>query len=161
MNKTISTNILLFFLSLVFLGACSGTRKYFKAGEKLEQQGLIDEAADFYLQALQRKNTNTNARIKLKQTGQKYVDFLSSEFFRNFNLDQTEASLESFEKLKRFTSSAGALGVDLNYPSEYENDYRTAIEKYCIKNYTLGTGFLKLKKYYYVFGKIKHVQYHI
>jgi len=134
-------------LSIAFLGACSGTRKYFKAGEKLESQGLIDEAAEFYLEALQRKNTNTDARIKLKQTGQKYVSYLSSEFFRNYNLDQTEASLESFEKLKSFTSRAGALGVDLNYPTEYENDYKAAIEKYCIKNYALGLGLLKLKKY--------------
>ena len=147
MNKTISINILLLFLSFVFLGACSGSRKYFKAGEKLENQGLIDEAAEFYLEALQRKSTNTDARIKLKQTGQKYVSYLSSEFFRNYNLDQTEASLESFEKLKSFTTRAGALGVDLNYPSEYENDYKIAIDKYCVKNYTIGTGLLKLKKY--------------
>ena len=147
MNKIISINSLLVLFSIVFLGACSGSRKYFKAGEKLENQGLTGEAAEFYLEALQRKNTNTDARIKLKQTGQKYASSLSSEFFRNYNLNQTEASLESFEKLKSFTSRAGALGVDLNYPSEYEDNYKIAIDKYCDKNYTLGVGFLKLKKY--------------
>jgi hypothetical protein len=147
MNKTNSKNVLWLFLSILFWGACSGSRKYFKAGEKLENQGLIDDAAEFYLEAVQRKNTNADARIKLKQTGQKYVSYLSSEFFRNYNLDQTEASLTSFEKLKSFTSRAGAAGVDLPYPSEYENDYNAAIEKYCVKNYALGVGLLKLKKY--------------
>jgi tetratricopeptide (TPR) repeat protein len=147
MKITFSKNSVLLLLCIVILGACSGSRKYFKAGEKLETQGLVDEAAEFYLEALQRKNTNTDARIKLKQTGQKYVSYLSSEFFRNYNLNQNEASLTSFEKLTSFTSRAGALGVDLSYPSEYNNDYKTAIDKYCVKNYTIGAGLLKLKKY--------------
>ncbi len=87
MNKTISINTLLFFLSIVFFSACSGTRKYYKAGEKLETEGLTDEAAEFYLEAVQRKTTNVGARIKLKQVGQKYVSELGSDFYRNYNLN--------------------------------------------------------------------------
>jgi len=147
MNKTISINTVLFFLSIVFFSACSGTRKYYKAGEKLETEGLTDEAAEFYLEAVQRKTTNVGARIKLKQVGQKYVSELGSDFYRNYNLDQTEASLQSFEKLKSFISRSGEQGVNLIYPSEYEDNYKAIIEKYCFKNYTLGTDLLKSKNY--------------
>ncbi|MBK7818715.1 MAG: hypothetical protein IPJ60_15110 [Sphingobacteriaceae bacterium] len=120
-------------LLLVALMACTGTKKYFKAAEKLEKQGLVNEAAEFYLESLQRKPTNVDARIKLKEVGQKYVSFMSSEFFRNYNTGQNEKSIENFEKLKNFTGRTEALSVTLNYPTAYEEDYKKAIDKYCEK----------------------------
>ena len=119
---------------MLFLLACSGSKKYFKAAEKLEKQGLVNEAAEFYMESLQRKTTNVDARIKLKEVGQKYVSFMSSEFFRNYNTGQMEESIETFEKMKDFTKRANALSVSLNYPTGYEDDYKRAIEKYCEKN---------------------------
>jgi len=134
-------------LLLVALMACTGTKKYFKAAEKLEKQGLVNEAAEFYLESLQRKPTNVDARIKLKEVGQKYVSFMSSEFFRNYNTGQTETSIENFEKLKNFTGRTEALNVTLNYPTAYEEDYKKAIERYCEKNYVQGAELVKQKKY--------------
>lgn len=127
--------------------ACTGTKKYFKAAEKLEKQGLVNEAAEFYLESLQRKPTNVDARIKLKDVGQKYVSFMSSEFFRNSNTGQLEASIEGFEKMKNFTARTSALSVQLNYPTAYEDEYNRAIEKYCAKNYDIGAELVKQKKY--------------
>ena len=127
--------------------ACTGTKKYFKAAEKLEKQGLVNEAAEFYLEALQRKPTNVDARIKLKEVGQKHVSFMSSEFFRNYNTNQFEASIDNFEKLKSFAGRTEALNVSLNYPTAYEDDYKKAIDKYCAKNYDIGAELVKQKKY--------------
>ncbi len=127
--------------------ACSGSKKYFKAAEKLEKQGLVDEAADYYLQSLQRKPTNVEARIKLKEVGQKYVSALSSEFFREHNTQQLEASLETFERLKAFTARTSALNIELQYPRSYEEDYRTAVESYCSKNYSQAFMLVNHKKY--------------
>jgi hypothetical protein len=127
--------------------ACTGTKKYFKAAEKLEKQGLVNEAAEFYLESLSRKPTNVEARIKLKEVGQKYTSFMSSEFFRNYNTGQLESSIENFEKMKNFTSRTEALSVQLNYPTAYEDDYKNAIEKYCAKNYDQGAELVKQKKF--------------
>ena len=132
---------------MLFLLACSGSKKYFKAAEKLEKQGLVNEAAEFYMESLQRKTTNVDARIKLKEVGQKYVSFMSSEFFRNYNTGQMEESIETFEKMKDFTKRANALSVSLNYPTGYEDDYKRAIEKYCEKNYLTGEELVKQKKF--------------
>ncbi len=134
-------------LVVVFLMACTGTKKYFKAAEKLEKQGLVNEAAEFYMESLQRKPTNVDARIKLKEVGQKYVSFMSSEFFRDYNTGQLESSIEDFEKMKAFTGRAEALNVQLNYPTAYEDDYKKAIEKYCEKNYDSGSELVKQKKF--------------
>lgn len=137
----------IFILTFAFLIACTGTKKYFKAAEKLEKQGLVNEAAEFYLESLTRKPTNVEARIKLKEVGQKYTSFMSSEFFRNYNTGQLESSIENFEKMKNFTSRTEALNVQLNYPTAYEDDYKNAIQKYCEKNYDQGAELVKQKKY--------------
>ncbi len=134
-------------LFLILLAACTGTKKYFKAAEKLEKQGLVNEAAEFYLESLTRKPTNVDARIKLKEVGQKYVSFMSSEFFRSSNTGQLETSIQSFEKMKDFTSRTAALNVQLTYPTAYEDEYKGAIEKYCSKNYDVGADLVKQKKY--------------
>ena len=141
------TKFQIFALLFVFLMACTGTKKYFKAAEKLEKQGLVNEAAEFYLESLQRKPTNVDARIKLKEVGQKYMSFMASEFFRNYNTNQLEASIENFEKLKNFAARTEALNVQLNYPTAYEDDYKRAIEKYSEKNYDLGAELVKQKKF--------------
>ena len=131
----------------LLLSACTGSKQAFKAAERLEKQGLVNEAAGHYLESLQRKPTNVDARVKLTSVGQKYVTNLSSDFFRNYNTQQLEASLESFEKLKDFTSKSAALNVVLDYPKSYEDDYQKAVETYCSKNYNQAYTLVNQKKY--------------
>lgn len=134
-------------IGILVLFGCTGSKKYFKAAERLEKQGLVNEAAEYYLESLQRKPTNVDARVKLKSVGQKHVSNLSSDFFRNFNTQQIESSLESFEKLKDFTTKTAALSVVLDYPKSYEDDYQKCVETYCSKNYNLAYGMVNQKKY--------------
>ncbi len=134
-------------LTLFTLAACSGSRKYFKAAERLEKQGLVSDAAEYYLESLQRKPTNVKARIKLKEVGQKHINSLASDFFRNHNTQQLEASLESFEKLRDFNSRAMPLDVRFDYPKTYEEDYNRLVETYCAKNYQQAFLLVNQKKY--------------
>lgn len=153
----IKSHILLLFV-IVILAGCSGTKKYFKAAERLEKQGLVNEAAGYYLESLQRKPTNVQARIKLKEVGQKYTSSMASEFFRNYNTQQLEASLESFEKLKDFTAKTAALNVIMDYPKGYEEDYQKVVETYCNKNYNQAYAMVNQKKYNDAIGYIEKVK---
>jgi len=133
--------------ALLALAGCSGSRQYFKAAERLEKQGLVNDAADYYLEALQRKPTNVEARIKLRDVGQKHISNLASDFFRDYNTQQTESALGSFEKLKDFYGKAAALDVQLDYPKTYNDDYQQAIETFCLKNYNQASALVSQKKY--------------
>ena len=132
---------------MLFFCGCNGSKKFFKAAERLEKQGLVNEAAEYYLESLQRKPTNVDARVKLKSVGQKYASNLASDFFRNYNTQQLESSLESFEKLKAFTGKTAALNVVLDYPKGYEDDYQKTVENYCSKNYNQAYTMVNQKKY--------------
>lgn len=132
---------------LFLISSCTGSKRYFKAAEKLEKQGLVNEAAEFYLESLKRNTNNTNARIKLKEVGQKYMNFLSSQFFREFSTNEYENAIHTFEKLSEFKDKASALGVELTYPTAYKENYQTAIDNYVEENYSKGVNIYKQKKY--------------
>jgi tetratricopeptide (TPR) repeat protein len=154
----VRTLVYIFILSLSLLvSACNGSRKYFKAAEKLEKQGLVQEAAEYYLEALQRKATNVDARIKLREIGQKHISNLSSEFFRNFNTQQTEASMATFERLKEFNSRCTALNVQLDYPKSYDEDYQKCVDEFLQKNYNQAYLMVNQKKYYDAIGYINKI----
>ena len=140
------THIFLSILILLLTG-CTGSKKYFKAAERLEKQGLLSDAAEYYLEALQRKSTNVDARIKLKDVGQKYISNLCSEFFRDYNTQELDGALSSFEKLKDFNKRAGALDVQFDYPKDYADDYQKAVETVCLKNYNQASVLVNQKKY--------------
>ncbi len=140
------------------MASCSGSRKYFKAAERLEKQGLVNDAAEYYLESLQRKPTNVEARIKLRDVGQKHVSNMASEFFRNYNTQQLEESMSSYERLKEFCSKSSALDVSLDYPKAYEEDYQQTIEKYCLQNYTRANDLVLQKKYGEALGFISKVE---
>ena len=52
----------------ITLAGCSGSKSYAKKAGKLDGSGLYAEAADMYLQAVQRnqKNVDANQRLMLK-----------------------------------------------------------------------------------------------
>lgn len=118
------------------VAACSGSKKYFKAAEKLENKGFIDEAATYYQESLQRKPKNTDARLKLKEVGQKYVNNLSSQFFREYNTQQYEQAIQTYDKLKLFVEKSTAMSVMHHYPQSYNDDYNQALSLYLSKYYT-------------------------
>jgi len=101
MNK-----LFLIFICSILLWACSGAKKYYKQGLKYEESGMIDMAADMYLNALKAKPTFIEARIKLKDIGQKHITRLSSSFFKNYSTQDYESCLENFVKLKDTANKA-------------------------------------------------------
>lgn len=133
--------------ALLIFAQCSGSRKYFKAGERLEKKGLVNEAAAFYLEALQRKPSNVDARIRLRETGQKYVSSLATDFFRRFNTQDYETALLTYEKMKQFHETSRLMNVNFEYPKTYDDDYKEAMAAYIASNYSKAKVLITQRKY--------------
>ncbi|MBK7270223.1 MAG: hypothetical protein IPI07_12185 [Flavobacteriales bacterium] len=123
----------------VLLVACSGAKSYAKKGEKLDEAGLYAEAADMYLQALQRDQRNVEAKIGLKKAGQQVLSDKLGEFFRTLNADgEKGAAVEGYLAAKAYADKAARLGVGLAIPEHYRTDFERVKGEYLVELYTTG-----------------------
>ena len=141
--KTICTLI----ISSILFWACSGAKKYYKQGLKYEESGMIEMAADMYLNALKAKPTFIEARIKLKDIGQKHITRLSSSFFKNYSTQDYESCLENFVKLKAYCEQSQSLEISLDYPKSYNDDFNNALELFSEDQYGRSKQWLQKKRY--------------
>ena len=103
----------------IVLAACSGTNGLYKKGLKLENAGLQQEAIEYYISALSRKPTNVEAKIKLKQTGQKALDNILSDFYQGHSVDDDKRAVEAFQNAEQFHKRVQLAGVELEIPELY------------------------------------------
>lgn len=104
---------------LVALSACSGSKRYFKKGQTLDESGLRIEAANFYIEALRRKPTNDKAIIALKTTGQRVYDERLAAFYQSYADERYRDAVYAYIDAQRFINQVVAVGVTLSTPSYY------------------------------------------
>ncbi|MBK8339946.1 MAG: hypothetical protein IPK99_08080 [Flavobacteriales bacterium] len=123
----------------LLLFACSGAKSYAKKGEKLDEAGLYAEAADMYLQALQRDQRNVEAKIGLKTAGQQVLGDKLGEFFRTLNSSEDKsAPVDSYLAAKAYADKVGRLGVGLDIPEHYRVEFDRVKGEYLVELYTTG-----------------------
>ncbi len=140
-TKTIAVIIILFFT------ACTGTRQYYNLALTFENNGNIKDAAKNYLISLERKPSNKKAKIKVLSIGQKYLDKLSSDFFREYNSQQYETCIETYTEFTKYRTKAKTLTIELIYPPIYDKDYLEALRLYSEINYNKVLKFIKEEQY--------------
>lgn len=121
--------ILLIAISMVAVG-CTGTKKMYKKAVAFEQQGMYAEAASYYLNALQRKNSNVEAAIGFKRTGQLVMDDYLADFFKLHTARQYKDAVYAYKKAYGYQEVAKRFGVQLEMPSYYKGYYDEDLEHY-------------------------------
>ncbi len=134
-------NIYIFvFILLIFsmLFSCSGSKRVFKKAAELEKGGLHEEAAEMYLEALNRNNENIDAKIGLKRSGQILLDNLLGNVFKGNNTQNHKMAVNAFLDAQRFSEKAKAHNVKLSIPAHYEQYFEDSKEKYLTYVYNKG-----------------------
>ena len=128
------------FIFLIFniLVACSGSKRVFKKAAELEKGGLHEEAAEMYLDALNRNNENIAAKIGLKRTGQILLDNLLGNVFKGHNTQNHKMAVNSFLDAQKFNEKVKTHNVKLSIPSHYEQYFVESKEKYLSYIYNKG-----------------------
>lgn len=138
MKPTASIRILGVFSCMVLL-ACTGSKPLAKKAAKLDQAGLYAEAADMYLQSVQRNTRNVDAKIGLKKTGQQLLNDKLGTFFRAFSADESrEEAVNAYISAKAYADRVGQYGVLLEIPASYAKDFAEVKGKYLVDLYTQG-----------------------
>lgn len=137
-------HILPVFTLLVLLAGCSGSRSYAKKASQLDEAGMYAEAADMYLQAVQRNAKNIDAKIGLKKAGQRLLDDKLGTFFKIVNMDGDRAgAVKTFLEARSYQERVGRLGVVLDIPDHYKADFERVKGEHLVDLYGRGQALLE------------------
>jgi len=139
--------ILYSFLAIALLQACSGSKKMTKKAVQLEEANMTEEAARFYLLALQRNSSNIDAQIGLNKTGQYILNQKLSEFYKAFGAEEFRQAVYSFRDAKAYYDQVESVHVHLDFPEYYSDYYREAKEVYLKERYEIAQEALDLERF--------------
>ena len=136
------------FLTLsVLLLSCTGSRHYTKLGTKQETAGLINEAAESFYTALQKKRTNVDAQIGMRKTGQLKLNSMLNDFAKAKNFGTKKDAVYSYQKAVAYQERISRVGVTLDVAEFYQQDYLSVKNAYMVDLYEEGTTLLEEQKY--------------
>ena len=118
------------YIFVLLLVSCTGTKKMTKKALAFEQQGMYTEAANYFLDALSRKNTNIDAAMGLKRTGQLVLDDKLAVFFKAHTVKRYENAVYAYLNATEWRSKAETYRVKLEIPIYYEDYYSDDLAAY-------------------------------
>lgn len=140
--------IIFVFSSFVLLSMlhCTGSASLAKRAEKLDQVGMIDEAADFYYEALLRNPQNVKAKIGLKSTASKVVDKRLNDFYKAQAVGDDKEAVYQYRDIQKYIDKTNVF-VKMDMPSQYEGMYEESKERYLKKQYEVANQLLYEQRY--------------
>jgi tetratricopeptide (TPR) repeat protein len=131
----------------VFTFGCATSKSFYKKGQKLESAGLIQEAANNYYVALQKNRNNVDAQIGLKGSGQAVLNNFLQEFALAKGSGQKKAAIQAWDIAMDYNKKVEKVGVKLNVPDFYKQDYQSIKSLYLDELYEEGLALMDEEKY--------------
>lgn len=129
--------ILILFAATIATG-CATSRSFAKKGMKLEEAGLLEEAARMYYTSLQKNRTNVEAKIGMKNTGQVVLNNKLQEFVQLKSFDKKKEAVAAWEEAMKYRDRVSSLGVELQLADFYVEDYENMEREYIEELYDEG-----------------------
>lgn len=128
---------------VVLLLGCTGSKPLSKKAGKLDAVGMYAEAAEMYLQSVQRNSGNIDAKIGLKKTGQMVLDEKLGGFFRAMAIGEDKAlAVSAYQESVAYQERVRRAGVQLEIPDHYSKDYDRVKGEYLVELYEEGQALL-------------------
>lgn len=119
---------ILFFSALAFtvsfsMTSCNGAKSYVKKAKKMEEAGMIDQAANHFFTALRKKPDNLDALTGMKRTGQIVLSKHLADFDEAVLKNERESAIASFQKAEQYEKKIASVGVTLNFPQAKRDQF--------------------------------------
>jgi hypothetical protein len=139
-------NIVLLLITFLLL-SCTGSKHFTKLGMKQEAAGLTTEASNSYFIALQRNRTNLEAQVGLKKNGQLVLGTMLNDFSKQKNFGSNKDAINAYHIARDYKNKVQGVGITLDIPDMYEQDYMNAKNAYLTELYEAGTSLLEEQKF--------------
>ena len=129
---------LLLILSVLLLVAGCASKKYTKKAVKFEESGLYEDAAEYYYQAVKKKDSNVEAKLGLRKNGQLTLDRKLSDFSMAYKQADYKKAVYNYLEADKYYKKVKSVKVDLDFPDHYKEYYEEAKGDYLNKKYADG-----------------------
>jgi len=129
---------ILFILSAILLVAGCASKRYTKKATKFEEAGLYEDAAEYYYQAVKKKDSNVDAKLGLRKTGQITLDRKLADFTQAYKQTDYKKAVYNYLEAEKYYNKVKQVKVDLNFPEYYKKYYEEAKGDYLNKKYADG-----------------------
>lgn len=148
--------ILILFVAAIASG-CATSRSFSKKGLKLEEAGLLEEAARMYYTSLQKNRTNVDAKIGMKNTGQVVLNNKLQEFVQLKSFDKKKEAVAAWEDALNYSNRVSSLGVELTVAEFYMKDYEDMELAYIEELYDEGLALMDSGEYEKAEARFKEI----
>lgn len=150
----------LLLLSVILLIAGCASKRYTKKAAKFEEAGLYEDAAEYYYEAVKRKDSNVDAKLGLKKNGQLALDNKLSEFTQAYKQADYKKAVYNYLEAEKYYTKVKSVNVDLDFPEYHKEYYEEAKGDYLNKKYADGVDKLNREDFaaaLTVFTEIKNI----
>ncbi|MFM1931012.1 MAG: hypothetical protein RL226_315 [Bacteroidota bacterium] len=127
--------------------SCATSKSFAKKGQKLEEAGLLEEAANMYLTSLQKNRGNIDAKIGMKSTGQVVLNKYLQEFAQKKEFGNKKEAIQSYQLAEKYRQRVSALGVELTIADFYKADFNSIKQTYMDELYDKGLQLMDEQKF--------------
>lgn len=140
-------SFLIMTIGLIGLVGCNSSNAFTKKGQKLEEAGLQHEAAESYYVALQKKQTNLEAQIGMKKTGQVVLNDKLNDFAQKKSFGNKKDAVASYLTAEGYFNKVKKVGVTLAMADFYRADFEDVKDGHLHDLYEEGTALLEAEKF--------------
>ncbi|MFC2152770.1 hypothetical protein ACFLSE_09605 [Bacteroidota bacterium] len=129
--------ILLFLSIILLVGGCA-SKRYTKKAVKFEEAGLYEDAAEYYYQAVKKKDSNVDAKLGLRKNGQLTLDRKLADFTSAYKQSDYKKAVYNYLEAEKYYNKVTAVKVELDFPEYHKEYYEEAKSDYLNKKYADG-----------------------
>ncbi|MBC7383835.1 MAG: hypothetical protein H7296_12725 [Bacteroidia bacterium] len=142
-KKSIALPVLLFLL----FTACDTSKQLVTRGDTYYLAGNFDDAANYYYNALLINSKNTIAQQGLKKAANIVLNTKFSAFGKYVVENNPESAVRQYLLCKKYYNRVMSVGVELNWPTMYNEVFEDIKNEYVSKQYDEGLTLMLEKKY--------------
>jgi len=147
-------------LSVILLITSCASKRYVKKAVKFEEAGLYEDAAEYYYQAVLKKDSNVDGKLGLRKTGQMTLDRKLADFTQAYKQADYKKAVYNFLEAEKYYNKVTAVRVELDFPEYHKEYYEEAKGDYLNKKYADGVDKLNREDFaeaLIVFDEIKKI----
>jgi len=138
---------LILLLTVVLFTVSCASKRYARKAEEFENAGLYQDAAEYYYKSVSKNDKNVEAKLGLRENGQKVLEEKLSAFHTAHKNSNHKEAVHAFVDAERYYDKVKAVGVELSIPQRYEDYYEESEKIYLEKRYAEGVDELERENY--------------